>query len=77
MTPAFPKATAKLSSGSAPGRQMARNQSALPSSSPRCTAGTRPARASDDLPLPDEPTIARKRPSGREPGGRRSALSNH
>ncbi len=54
-------ATARLSIGSGPGRQTVTGQQELFWISPRLIAATRPARATEDLPLPEEPTMARKR----------------
>ena len=62
-------ATARLSIGSRPGLRITTGQSPLPSSAPCFRAATSPARASDDLPLPEAPTIARKRFSGRRTAG--------
>ena len=62
-------ATARLSIGSRPGLKMTIGHSALPSSAPPFRAATSPARASDDLPLPEAPRIARKRFSWPEGDG--------
>jgi hypothetical protein len=48
-------------SGCADGAKMRTGQSALPSIAPLFKAGTRPARTSDDLPVPDAPSTARNR----------------
>ena len=74
--PTADRATASPSSGSAPGRTTATGQSALPSSPPAFKAGISPARASDDLPLPEAPRTARKRFSW-PAGVRRRAVSSH
>src|SRR5205814_4636822 len=48
--------------GSSPGRHTAIRQLELaPTIKPLCSAGIRPERTRDDLPLPDVPTTARKR----------------
>ena len=48
------------SSGRSPGRSSRRLQPPLPGSTPPARAGRRPARRTDDLPLPDGPTMPRK-----------------
>jgi hypothetical protein len=55
---AFASATARLSSGSSPGRKIATGQWALPETASCLRTATKPARATDDFPLPEEPTTA-------------------
>ena len=69
-------ATARLSIGLRPGLRITIGHASLPSSAPRFRAATSPARASDDLPLPEAPRIARKRFSWPE-GEARSATTSH
>src|SRR6516225_10239680 len=54
-------ALASDSSGLAPGRRTRHGHAELLGSAPRLIEAIRPARASDVLPLPEEPTMARKR----------------
>ena len=49
------------SSGRSPGRSSTRRHRSLPGRTPSARAGRRPARRTDDLPLPDGPTMPRKR----------------
>ena len=61
-TPGAASACASLPSGSFSGRNCAMRQAAPALAMwPRCSAGRRPQLTSDDLPLPDVPTTARKR----------------
>ena len=53
--------TASVVSGSGPGVNRNDAQASLPGSAPRRNAGSSPARTSDDFPLPDGETRARKR----------------
>src|SRR6516225_6800952 len=46
--------------GSGPGRKIATGQPALPGMASSLRAATKPARATEDLPLPEAPTMARK-----------------
>ena len=48
------------SSGRSPGRSSRRRQPSLPGRTPPASAGSSPARRTDDLPLPDGPTMPRK-----------------
>ena len=52
---------ANSSSGCTPGLMVTIVQAALPGRAPRRKAGTKPARTTEDLPLPDGPITARKR----------------
>jgi hypothetical protein len=54
-------AAASSSSGRSVGAKTSVGQSALPGRAPRPRAGSSPARTTDDLPLPDGPSTARKR----------------
>ena len=70
------KATVRLSRGSRPGLKIKTGQRALPSRAPFFKEAASPARASEDLPLPEAPRIARKRFSTAL-GAARSATVSH
>ena len=57
------RAICRLSQGRASGRQQTSGHCALSDNSPRRRAGIKPARASEDLPLPEAPISIRKRSS--------------
>ena len=61
-TPCRPAASCKdrrsAAIGAAPGRSSTWDHVSLPGRTPPATAGRRPARTADDLPLPDGPTTA-------------------
>src|SRR3954470_3196351 len=60
-------------SGCGPGRIATWCQRSLPGSTPAASAGSRPARRTDDLPLPDGPTIPSSgAPTSRAPSAARS-----
>ena len=63
LPPAAARCVASEVSGAAPGFITRTLQPAEPGSAPPRSAGMIPARASEDLPLPDAPTTARKRPA--------------
>ena len=63
--------------GSGLGRQIATGQRELVEISSRLIAATRPARATEDLPLPEEPTMARKRLTGFPSVAGRTAFKSH
>ena len=71
--PAGASAASSSSSGYAPGNISTIGQRSDPGSAPAASAGTRPARTTEDLPLPLGPTTARKRVARR--AARRGAPS--